>query len=205
MALEIEKPDQPLGLVADRPLKLAADNYTLVEADDPDGRYNLVGSAGAMIPAEHVHRLHLTAEGGKVQQMARDKAYRASGQEPPDLEEEEPKAQWLVRPTAPPPPPPPEGGDLSSSATPQSPPTAPAAVPADQAGDPAAHQTIEEKVRLADRARRMSSGDVTTPVPDEGAPLRKTPSPKKTETAEGAPERVSTKRGAKKATKRGRK
>lgn len=195
MALKIEKPDQPLGLVADRPLKLAADNYTLVEAYDDKGRYNLVGTAGAMISAEDAHRLHLTTEGGRVVQMSRDDAYKASGQEVP-ASAEAPKAEWLVKPTPPPPPPPPENTS-GTGATPQTPPSAPAAVPADAKGKAASNQTVEEKVRLRDRAERMSSGDVTTPTPKEGEPLR-SPAPEKP-----APAKPASKT-TKKTTKRGK-
>lgn len=191
--LEIITQDKPIGIQSDRALYLKADKWTVVEQGDPAAAYGLV-QAGGLISAEDVNRLHLSVSGGKVKQASRAEAYKAAGMEAP-LPAEAPTAQMLVRPTPPPPPPPPEAGN--SGATPQTPPSAPAAVPADAKGRATERQTVEEKVRLQERAERMSSGDLTTPIPDEGEPLRASPDAEESSTARKS---TARKAGAKKAT-----
>lgn len=194
MALEITTTDQPLGIQSDRALYMKADKWTVVEQGDPEAAYGLV-QAGGMISAEDVVRLHLSVSGGKVKQASRAEAYKAAGMDAPPPAEA-PTAQLLVRPTPPPPPPPPEMG--ATSATPQSPPTPPAAVPADKSGKASQRQTVEEKVRLEERAERIGSGDLTTPVPDEGEPLR-SEKPKRASKRAGKPDVIPAATPAKRA------
>jgi hypothetical protein len=192
--LTIQEHEEPVGIVSDRALYLKADQYTLVEQGDTTAAYGLV-QAGGLISAEDAHRLHLQVKNGRVEQMSREEAYKASGQEAP-APAEKPKAELLVRPKAPPPPPPPPPMG-NTSQTPQSPPTPPAAVPA--GAKPGEKITVEEKKRLADRAESMGSGDMTTPAPKEGEPLRAAPD---TDTAKGS--KRGSKRATKSATKRGK-
>lgn len=192
--LEIKGTDQPLGIVSDRRLYLKADNWTLAEEGDTAAAFGLIGEGG-MIPAAEVARLHLSVKGGKVSQLSREEAYKASGVEMPAAAEA-PKAELLVKPTPLPPPPP----ATATGATPQTPPSAPAAVPADAQGKASATaQTPEEAARLRDRAERMSSGDQTTPVPVHGEPLRAEPgsdTARKTARKGGAKKAGAKKRGA---------
>lgn len=66
--LEYPRGRQPVGLVADRPLSLTADEFTVVDANDPRSRYVLVGAAGAMIDQWYVDKLGLELVDGKIVQ-----------------------------------------------------------------------------------------------------------------------------------------
>lgn|GEM_PF-2961045 len=70
------------GLVADRPLYLAADRATVVEEGDPRAAWLLAG-AGGLIPQAEADRLGLVSEGGRVRQRAQPAEHkmRAPGED----------------------------------------------------------------------------------------------------------------------------
>lgn len=72
MASEIKRmdPNAP-GILADRDMYLAGDEYTVVEKGDAKARY-LLAARGSYIDAATIARLSLSAKGGKVAQGEAD-------------------------------------------------------------------------------------------------------------------------------------
>lgn len=85
MALRVEYIERakPMGaIIADRPLCLAADRQTLVEAGDLHAAFVLVARAGKEIPAAEVDRLGLVLVKGRVQQGSAEPVAPAGDAEP---------------------------------------------------------------------------------------------------------------------------